>query len=158
MRQKKKTINTVYFKNVLLKMLLRSIYIIIKNKWFINGIRILFAGYRWAHSYTQCIIKNILHSFRHKSNFDRDKCESKQDDNLEIALKYLEAEHELDPKDTAIIKFQPSLFDPKTEYGDEMFFPSADTQHRYVEQDNVYVETEPKYTMNDQESTVEEGL
>lgn len=103
--------------------------------------RLFLAGYRWAHSYTQCIVKRLLDSFRRRTVFERSECVGKEDDDLARALQFLEAEHKVDPRDLAIVRFQPSLLDPQTDYGDEMYAPSSMDSDNF-ESDPVGVESD----------------
>ncbi|GAB6020354.1 hypothetical protein CHUAL_003064 [Chamberlinius hualienensis] len=92
----------------------------------------------------------MLQSLRRKKHFDRTKCEENQDEDLERALQFLEAKDDIDPKDVALIKFEPSLIDPDSEYGDELYIPSNDMYSHLLnkEDDSLVGVVKPSQQMN----------
>ncbi|XP_045119027.1 uncharacterized protein LOC123508987 [Portunus trituberculatus] len=85
--------------------------------------RLFMLGYRWSHTYTQCVLQTLLRSFRDGVEFDISTCNGDLDQDLEGALKAIEGEELVDPRDLAIVRFTPSVTDPHSDYADEVYFP-----------------------------------
>ncbi|XP_071546206.1 uncharacterized protein IA-2 isoform X3 [Panulirus ornatus] len=87
--------------------------------------RLFLLGYRWSHTYTQCVLQTLLHSIRRKIEFDISSCNGDLDQDLEGALRAIEGEEleQVDPRDLAIVRFTPSATDPHSDYADEVYFP-----------------------------------
>ncbi|XP_063840940.1 uncharacterized protein LOC135089324 isoform X2 [Scylla paramamosain] len=85
--------------------------------------RLFLLGYRWSHTYTQCVLQTLLRSFRDGVEFDISTCNGDLDQDLEGALKAIEGEELVDPRDLAIVRFTPSVTDPHSDYADEVYFP-----------------------------------
>ncbi|XP_050691832.1 uncharacterized protein LOC126983235 isoform X2 [Eriocheir sinensis] len=85
--------------------------------------RLFLLGYRWSHTYTQCVLQTLLKSFRSQVEFDISTCNGDLDQDLEGALKAIEGEELVDPRDLAIVRFTPSVTDPHSDYADEVYFP-----------------------------------
>ncbi|XP_063237994.1 receptor-type tyrosine-protein phosphatase N2 [Bacillus rossius redtenbacheri] len=87
--------------------------------------RLFALGYRWSHSYTQCVLQLLLDSLRYRKDTDTDLCEPLIDQDLEAAVKAIKGDEEeqLDPSSVAIVKFTPSDSDPHAVYADEVYFP-----------------------------------
>lgn len=87
-------------------------------------LRRLFAmGYRWSHTYTQCRLQAMLYSAKNDIPLDTNSCTHLVDQDLEGALKALEGEDSIDPREVAIVKYTPSIADPHASYADEVYFP-----------------------------------
>ncbi|MPC36142.1 hypothetical protein E2C01_029592 [Portunus trituberculatus] len=54
--------------------------------------RLFMLGYRWSHTYTQCVLQTLLRSFRDGVEFDISTCNGDLDQDLEGALKAIEGE------------------------------------------------------------------
>ncbi|XP_066940980.1 uncharacterized protein [Macrobrachium rosenbergii] len=85
--------------------------------------RLFLLGYRWSHTYTQCVLQELLHAIRHKVDFDLSSCNGDVDQDLEGALRAIEGEELVDPRDLAIVRFTPSATDPHSDFADEVYFP-----------------------------------
>ncbi|XP_064112708.1 uncharacterized protein LOC135219684 [Macrobrachium nipponense] len=85
--------------------------------------RLFLLGYRWSHIYTQCVLQELLHAIRHKADFDLSSCNGDVDQDLEGALRAIEGEELVDPRDLAIVRFTPSATDPHSDFADEVYFP-----------------------------------
>ena len=48
------------------------------------------------------------------------------DQDLEGALKALEGQDPLDPREMAIVKYTPSIEDPPADFADEVYYPPVD--------------------------------
>lgn len=91
--------------------------------------RLINSGYRWSHTYTQCVLQAALYSLRYQIDFDVDKCSRLSDEDLLAALKALEGNvEELDPRHLAHVKFTPSILDPHAEYADEIYVPLSERE------------------------------
>lgn len=55
--------------------------------------------------------------------FEPNSCSHLSDNDLESALKALEGQIDLDPKEIAIIKYTPSAEDIHAPYADEVYYP-----------------------------------
>lgn len=55
--------------------------------------------------------------------FDVNACSHLVDQDLEGALKALESQGELDPREVAIVKFTPSDSNPHADFADEIYYP-----------------------------------
>lgn len=55
--------------------------------------------------------------------FEGNSCSHLSDNDLEGALKALEGQVEIDPREIAIIRYTPSVEDPHAKYADEVFYP-----------------------------------
>lgn len=62
-------------------------------------------------------------SFHFSLTFDDNACSHLVDQDLEGALKALESEGDLDPREVAIVKFTPSDTDPNADFADEVYYP-----------------------------------
>ncbi|XP_069996312.1 uncharacterized protein IA-2 isoform X6 [Penaeus vannamei] len=87
--------------------------------------RLFMLGYRWSHTYTQCVLQTLLHSISHKTKFDLSTCNGELDQDLEGAIRAIEGEEleQVDPRNLAIVRFTPSATDPHTDFADEVYFP-----------------------------------
>ncbi|GJQ80345.1 hypothetical protein Trydic_g12218 [Trypoxylus dichotomus] len=85
--------------------------------------RLFALGYRWSHAYTQCRLQAMLYATRNDLPFDVNACYHLVDQDLEGALKALEGEEQIDPKEVAIVKFTPSAENPNAQYADEVYYP-----------------------------------
>lgn len=90
--------------------------------------RLFLLGYRWSHTYTQCVLQELLHAIRRKIEFDISSCNGDVDQDLEGALRAIEGEELVDPRDLAIVRFTPSATDPHSDYADEVYFPPIKDQ------------------------------
>lgn len=89
-----------------------------------HELRRLFAlGYRWNHGYTQCRLQAMLYAMKQDMTFEPNSCSHLSDNDLESALKALEGQIDLDPKEIAIIKYTPSAEDIHAPYADEVYYP-----------------------------------
>lgn len=55
--------------------------------------------------------------------FEPNSCSHLSDNDLEGALRALEGQVEIDPREIAIIRYTPSVEDPHAKYADEVFYP-----------------------------------
>lgn len=62
-------------------------------------------------------------SFNFSLSFDDNACSHLVDQDLEGALKALESEGDLDPREVAIVKFTPSDTNPNADFADEVYYP-----------------------------------
>ncbi|XP_069677518.1 receptor-type tyrosine-protein phosphatase N2 isoform X2 [Periplaneta americana] len=85
--------------------------------------RLFALGYRWSHTYTQCVLQGLLHAIRYGLDYDRAMCDHLIDQDLEAALKAIEGDEQLDPYSLAYVKFTPSASNPHPEFADEVYFP-----------------------------------
>lgn len=60
--------------------------------------------------------------------FDPNSCSHLSDNDLEGALKALEGQVDIDPREIAIIRYTPSVGDPHAKYADEVFYPPIKNQ------------------------------
>jgi len=90
--------------------------------------RLFLLGYRWSHTYTQCVLQALLDTIRFRKSFDVTSCNGDLDQDLEGALKAIEGEEldHIDPRDLAIVRFTPSETDPHAPYADEVYFPPVE--------------------------------
>ncbi|KAL7638394.1 UNVERIFIED_CONTAM: hypothetical protein RMT77_010964 [Armadillidium vulgare] len=90
--------------------------------------RLFLLGYRWSHTYTQCVLQSVLKSIRNKSVFDISECNEELDQDLEGALKAIEVEEmeHIDPRNLAIVRFTPSVANPHSDYADEFYYPPVE--------------------------------
>jgi len=80
-------------------------------------------GYRWSHTYTQCILQNMLDAIRRGTSWDTSVCADAVDQDLEGAMKAFQ--DEVDPMSLAFVKFTPSQSNPHPEFADELYLPPA---------------------------------
>uniref|UniRef100_A0A1B6GL34 Protein-tyrosine-phosphatase n=3 Tax=Proconiini TaxID=565685 RepID=A0A1B6GL34_9HEMI len=86
--------------------------------------RLLNLGYRWSHSYTQCLLQAMLYAYKIRMVYDPEVCNNLKDQDLASALKAFESdEMALDPQNVAFVKFTPSANNPHAEFADEVYFP-----------------------------------
>ncbi|PNF34880.1 Receptor-type tyrosine-protein phosphatase N2 [Cryptotermes secundus] len=85
--------------------------------------RLFTLGYRWSHTYTQCVLQGLLHAIRYELDYDRGICDHLIDQDLEAALKAIEGDEQLEPYNLAYVSFTPSASNPHTEFADEVYFP-----------------------------------
>ncbi|XP_017769765.1 PREDICTED: receptor-type tyrosine-protein phosphatase N2 isoform X2 [Nicrophorus vespilloides] len=88
--------------------------------------RLFALGYRWSHSYTQCRLQGMLFAYKNDLSQDVNACSHLSDQDLEGALKALEGEVHIDPRDVAIVKFTPSADDPRSDFADEVYYPPVE--------------------------------
>lgn len=58
--------------------------------------------------------------------FEVNACYHLVDQDLEGALKALEGEEQVDPREMAVVKFSPSAENPNAQYADEIYYPPVD--------------------------------
>jgi len=111
--------------------------------------RLFTSGYRWNHVYTQCVVKNLLASIRTQAPYDPSLCQNTQDEDLQHALRILEAQEEPDPQDLAVIRYKPSGVADE-EWAEEIYFPTPDepqptneVKSKIIDQ-NLYPKTKRK--------------
>ena len=71
---------------------------------------------------------NHTHSIRFSLPFEVNECSRLSDQDLEGAVRVLESEDEVDPREVAIVKFTPSAVNPNAQYADEIYYPPVDDQ------------------------------
>lgn len=64
--------------------------------------------------------------------FDNNACSTLADQDLEGALKALEGQDQLEPEETAIVKFTPSDDDPHADFADEVYYPPLEDQRNAI--------------------------
>lgn len=60
--------------------------------------------------------------------YETNACSHLADQDLEGALKALEGQDQLDPREVAIIKYTPSAENPHSDYADEVYYPPIDSE------------------------------
>lgn len=69
----------------------------------------------------------IIHYFIYNKlfsiSFENNACSHLVDQDLEGALKAIEGQDPVDPREVAIIKYTPSVENPHAEFADEVYFP-----------------------------------
>ncbi|XP_045473175.1 receptor-type tyrosine-protein phosphatase N2 isoform X2 [Harmonia axyridis] len=85
--------------------------------------RLFALGYRWSHGYTQCRLQAMLYAMKHDSPFEEDMCSHLADQDLEGALKAMDVQDPMDPREVAIIKYTPSVEKTHGKYADEVYYP-----------------------------------
>ncbi|CAL4065889.1 unnamed protein product, partial [Meganyctiphanes norvegica] len=105
--------------------------------------RLFLLGYRWSHTYTQCVLQALLTTIRFRKSFDVTSCNGDLDQDLEGALKAIEGEEldHIDPRDLAIVRFTPSETDPHAPYADEVYFPPV--EHNELPHNPQHQQQEP---------------
>ncbi|KAF2364699.1 Protein-tyrosine phosphatase receptor IA-2 ectodomain [Trinorchestia longiramus] len=90
--------------------------------------RLYHLGYRWSHTYTQCVLQALLQAIHESTEFDVTSCNDELDQDLEGALRAIEGEEQeaVSPRDLAIVRFTPSATDPHSDYADEFYFPAIE--------------------------------
>ncbi|XP_044755325.1 receptor-type tyrosine-protein phosphatase N2 isoform X2 [Coccinella septempunctata] len=85
--------------------------------------RLFALGYRWSHGYTQCRLQAMLYAMKHDTPFEEDVCSHLSDQDLEGALKAMDLQDPMDPREVAIIKYTPSVEKSHGKYADEVYYP-----------------------------------
>ncbi|XP_018019398.2 uncharacterized protein LOC108675860, partial [Hyalella azteca] len=90
--------------------------------------RLYHLGYRWSHTYTQCVLQALLQAIHESAEFEVGSCNDELDQDLEGALRAIEGEEQesVNPRDLAIVRFTPSATDPHSDYADEFYFPAIE--------------------------------
>ncbi|KAI4461799.1 receptor-type tyrosine-protein phosphatase [Holotrichia oblita] len=65
----------------------------------------------------------MLYATRNELPFEVNACYHLVDQDLEGALKALEGEEQVDPREMAVVKFSPSAENPNAQYADEIYYP-----------------------------------
>lgn len=64
--------------------------------------------------------------------FETNACSHLSDQDLEGALKALEGQDQLDPREVAIVKYTPSAENPHADYADEVYYPPIDSETQAI--------------------------
>lgn len=64
--------------------------------------------------------------------FDNNACSHLVDQDLEGALKALEGQTQLEPEETAIVKFTPSEGNPHADFADEVYYPPVEDPRKAI--------------------------
>ncbi|KAK9889816.1 hypothetical protein WA026_007186 [Henosepilachna vigintioctopunctata] len=87
--------------------------------------RLFALGYRWSHGYTQCRLQAMLYAMKHDLPFEQDACSHLVDQDLEGALKAMDVQDPMDPREVAIIRYMPSSDERGGKYADEVYYPPS---------------------------------
>lgn len=64
--------------------------------------------------------------------FETNACSHLADQDLEGALKALEGQDQLDPREVAIVKYTPSVANPHADFADEVYYPPVESEREAI--------------------------